>query len=84
MLFDGHSAAVTEQPLMAKVGERVRLYFHMGPNDQASTHVIGAIFDRVWYEGNPKNEMAGCSGARRLEQWGRSWNSSCRSKGAAS
>jgi hypothetical protein len=45
---------------MAKVGERVRLYFHnVGPNDQASIHVIGAIFDRVWYEGNPRNEMRG-------------------------
>ena len=38
----------------------MRLYFHnVGPNDQASTHVIGAIFDRVWFEGNPKNEMRG-------------------------
>ena len=60
VLFNGHAAALTEQPLLAKVGERVRLYFHnVGPNDQASTHVIGAIFDRVWYEGNPKNEMRG-------------------------
>jgi len=60
VLFNGHAAALTEHPLLAKVGERVRLYFHnVGPNDQASTHVIGAIFDRVWYEGNPKNEMRG-------------------------
>jgi nitrite reductase (NO-forming) len=60
VLFNGHAGALTEQPLLAKVGERVRLYFHnVGPNDQASTHVIGAIFDRVWYEGNPKNEMRG-------------------------
>jgi nitrite reductase (NO-forming) len=60
VLFNGHAAALTEHPLMARVGERVRLYFHnVGPNDQASTHVIGAIFDRVWYEGNPKNEMRG-------------------------
>lgn len=60
VLFNGHAAALTEHPLVAKVGERVRLYFHnVGPNDQASTHVIGAIFDRVWFEGNPKNEMRG-------------------------
>lgn len=60
VLFNGHSAALTERPLTAKVGERVRLYFHnVGPNDQSSTHVIGAIFDRVWYEGNPQNEMRG-------------------------
>jgi nitrite reductase (NO-forming) len=60
VLFNGHAAALSEHPLMARVGERVRLYFHnVGPNDQASTHVIGAIFDRVWYEGNPDNEMRG-------------------------
>ena len=60
VLFNGHSAALTEHPLIAKVGERVRLYFqNVGPNDQASTHVIGAIFDRVWFEGNPRNEMRG-------------------------
>ena len=60
VLFNGHAAALTEHPLTARVGERVRLYFHnVGPNDQSSTHVIGAIFDRVWFEGNPKNEMRG-------------------------
>ena len=60
VLFNGHLAALSEHPLTARVGERVRLYFHnVGPNDQASTHVIGAIFDRVWFEGNPKNEMRG-------------------------
>jgi nitrite reductase (NO-forming) len=60
VLFNGHAKALTNHPLTAKVGERVRLYFHnVGPNDQSSAHVIGAIFDRVWYEGNPRNEWRG-------------------------
>jgi nitrite reductase (NO-forming) len=60
VVFNGHVKALSDSPLMTKVGERVRLYFHnVGPNDQASTHVIGAIFDRVWPEGNPMNEMRG-------------------------
>jgi nitrite reductase (NO-forming) len=60
VVFNGHVKALTDHPLMAKVGERVRLYFHnVGPNDQSSAHVIGAIFDRVWYEGNPQNEWRG-------------------------
>jgi nitrite reductase (NO-forming) len=60
VVFNGHSAALTAHPLTARVGERVRLYFqNVGPNDQSSAHVIGAIFDRVWFEGNPKNEMRG-------------------------
>jgi nitrite reductase (NO-forming) len=60
VLFNGHLAALSTHPLLAKVGERVRLYFHnVGPNDQSSAHVIGTIFDRVWFEGNPRNEMRG-------------------------
>jgi nitrite reductase (NO-forming) len=60
VLFNGHSKALSEHPLMATVGDRIRLYFHnVGPNDQSSTHVIGAIFDRVYYEGNPRNEWRG-------------------------
>jgi nitrite reductase (NO-forming) len=60
VVFNGHVSALADQPLTARAGERVRLYFHnVGPNDQSSTHVIGAIFDRVWYEGNPRNEWRG-------------------------
>ena len=60
VLFNGHQGALTERPLEARAGERVRLYLHnVGPNDQASNHVIGAIFDRVFFEGNPLNDMRG-------------------------
>jgi nitrite reductase (NO-forming) len=60
VVFNGHVAALTDAPLQAREGERVRLYFaNVGPNDQSSAHVIGAIFDRVWYEGNLKNEWRG-------------------------
>lgn len=60
VLFNGHQAALTERPLEAIAGERVRLYLHnAGPNDQSSSHVIGAIFDRVFYEGNPLNDWRG-------------------------
>jgi nitrite reductase (NO-forming) len=60
VLFNGHAGALTDTPLAAREGDRVRLYFHnVGPNDQSSAHVIGAIFDRVWYEGNLKNEWRG-------------------------
>ncbi len=60
VLFNGHSGALTDTPLQAREGERVRLYFaNVGPNDQSSAHVIGAVFDRVWYEGNLKNEWRG-------------------------
>src|SRR5690606_13254659 len=60
VLFNGHVGALTERPLEANAGQRVRLYLHnVGPNDHASNHVIGTIFDRVYYEGNPRNDWRG-------------------------
>ena len=60
VVFNGHMLALTEQPLVANAGERVRLYFHnVGPSDGSSFHVVGTIFDRVFYEGNPANDWAG-------------------------
>ncbi|MDZ7773502.1 MAG: multicopper oxidase domain-containing protein [Balneolaceae bacterium] len=58
--FNGHQNAMMENPLQVDKGDRVRLYMlNVGPNDVASSHVIGAIFDRVWYEGNLENEWRG-------------------------
>ena len=58
--FNGHTSALTAAPLVANAGERVRIYFHnVGPSDGSSFHVVGAIFDRVFYEGNPRNEWTG-------------------------
>ncbi|MPZ19922.1 MAG: multicopper oxidase domain-containing protein [Luteitalea sp.] len=58
--FNGHTQALRESPLIANAGERVRIYFqNVGPNDGSSFHVVGAIFDRVFYEGDPRNEWAG-------------------------
>jgi len=58
--FNGHTASLTHTPLVANAGERVRLYVHnVGPSDTSSFHVVGAIFDRVFYEGNPRNDWSG-------------------------
>ncbi|MCC7185725.1 MAG: multicopper oxidase domain-containing protein [Acidobacteria bacterium] len=60
VLFNGHAQALTSPTLTANAGERVRLYVHnVGPNDQSSFHVIGAIFDKIFYEGNPANAWRG-------------------------
>jgi nitrite reductase (NO-forming) len=43
---------VGDKALTAKVGETVRMYVgNGGPNLVSSFHVIGEIFDKVWYEG---------------------------------
>jgi len=53
VLFNGSEGAlVGGHALKAKVGETVRLFVgNGGPNLVSSFHVIGAIFDRVRYEG---------------------------------
>lgn len=60
VVFNGHQTVLHDQPLEANAGERVRIHFsNNGPSGTSSFHVIGAIFDRVWLEGHPANEMRG-------------------------
>jgi nitrite reductase (NO-forming) len=53
VLFNGAEGAIAgDKALTAKVGETVRLYVgNGGPNLVSSFHVIGEIFDKVWFEG---------------------------------
>ncbi len=53
VLFNGAEGALTgDRAITAKTGETVRLYVgNGGPNLVSSFHVIGAIFDKVRYEG---------------------------------
>jgi nitrite reductase (NO-forming) len=53
-IFNGSVGALSsEQPLRAKVGGTIRIYFGVGgPNFTSSFHVIGEIFDRVYSEGS--------------------------------
>jgi nitrite reductase (NO-forming) len=59
-VFNGVHNGMVAKPLTAKPGERVRLYvLNVGPSKTSSFHVVGTIFDRVWLEGNPDNQMRG-------------------------
>ena len=53
VVFNGRVGALTgDNALKAKVGETVRIYFgNAGPNLISSFHVIGEIFDKVYYDG---------------------------------
>ncbi|HWA13021.1 MAG TPA: multicopper oxidase domain-containing protein [Burkholderiales bacterium] len=60
IVFNGVHNGMVRQPLAAKPGERVRLYvLNVGPSKTSSFHVVGTIFDRVWFEGNPDNQFRG-------------------------
>ncbi len=56
VLFNGSEGTLTgEKALKANVGETVRLYVgNGGPNLVSSFHVIGEIFDKVWFEGGTR------------------------------
>lgn len=58
--FNGKVGQYIIRPIRVKAGERIRLYLlNAGPNNASSFHIIGTIFDKVWIEGNPKNELVG-------------------------
>jgi nitrite reductase (NO-forming) len=50
VVLNGAVGALTEEfPLLAEVGETVRIFYGVGgPNLTSSFHVIGEIFDRVY------------------------------------
>ena len=56
VVFNGREGSLTgDKALKAKTGESVRLYVgNGGPNLVSSFHVIGEIFDKVWYEGGTR------------------------------
>ena len=59
-VFNGTHNGMVKKPLPAKPGERVRLFvLNVGPSNTSSFPVVGTIFDRVWIEGNPDNQMRG-------------------------
>ena len=59
-MFNGVHNGMVKKPLAAKAGERVRLHvLNVGPSRTSSFHVVGTIFDRVWFEGNPDNQFRG-------------------------
>ena len=59
-VFNGTHNGMLRRPLAAKPGERVRLHvLNVGPSKTSSFHVVGTIFDRVWLEGNPDNQLRG-------------------------
>ncbi len=59
-VFNGRYNGMVDAPLQAKPGERVRLFvLNAGPSNTSSFHVVGTIFDRVWFDGNPDNQFRG-------------------------
>ncbi|MCD6672585.1 MAG: multicopper oxidase domain-containing protein [Burkholderiaceae bacterium] len=62
VVFNGVAFQYRDRPLTAQAGKRVRIYFvNAGPSLWSSFHVIGAIFDRVYPDGDPAHALTGVS-----------------------
>ena len=62
VVFNGAAFQYRDHPLPATPGKRVRIYFvDAGPDLWSSFHVIGAIFDKVYPDGDPAHALSGVS-----------------------
>lgn len=60
VVFNGYVNQYKAAPLVAKAGERIRLFIvNAGPSEFSAFHVIGAIFSDVYIDGNPANHTIG-------------------------
>ena len=60
VVFNGKANQYQGAPLEANEGDRVRFFVvNAGPSLRSDFHVVGAVFDRVYPDGNPKNVLNG-------------------------
>ncbi len=60
VVFNGKANQYQANPLEVNEGDRVRFFVvNAGPSLRSDFHVVGAIFDRVYPDGNPKNALEG-------------------------
>ncbi len=60
VVFNGKANQYQKTPLVVQPNQLVRLYIlNVGPNQWSAFHVIGAIMDSVYTDGNPANVQHG-------------------------
>ena len=60
VVFNGYANQYRDAPLTANPGERIRLWvLNAGPTTFSAFHVIGALFDTAYADGDPQNEQHG-------------------------
>jgi nitrite reductase (NO-forming) len=58
--FNGKLFRYVEEPVMARPGDYVRINFlNVGPNLVSTFHLVGIIWDYVYWQGNPENVLVG-------------------------
>jgi nitrite reductase (NO-forming) len=60
VVFNGYSNQYQEEPLLADPGELIRIHVcNNGPTLWSAFHVIGAVFEAAYADGNPANRQVG-------------------------
>ena len=60
VVFNGRAFQYKDNPLKVDVGDRVRFFVvNAGPSFNSDFHVVGAVFDRVYPDGNPDHVLSG-------------------------
>jgi nitrite reductase (NO-forming) len=58
VVFNGRAFQYKENMLKVDVGDRVRIFVvNAGPNFESDFHIVGAIFDKVYPDGNPYHAL---------------------------
>ncbi len=59
-VFNGKIFRYVEEPIKAKPGDFVRIYFlNAGPNLISTFHIVGIIWDFAYWQGHPDNVLVG-------------------------
>ena len=60
VVFNGRAFQYKDTPLKVDVGDRVRIFVvNAGPSFDSDFHIVGAIFDRVYPDGDPSHALSG-------------------------
>ena len=59
VVFNGRAFQYQEHPLTVNVGDRVRLFVvNAGPSFTSDFHIVGAVFNRVYPDGDPSHALS--------------------------
>jgi nitrite reductase (NO-forming) len=58
--FNGGVFRYVTEPILARPGDYVRVYYlNVGPNLTGTFHLVGIVWDHMYYQGHPRNVMHG-------------------------
>jgi len=59
-MFNGKLFRYVEEPIKAKPGDFVRIYYlNVGPNNVSTFHIVGILWDYVYWQGHPDKPQSG-------------------------